>query len=92
MAGIWSVLIMATLLGAASFAIGMVPLFSKVSSEHQPISLETEEPKDSNNGLFALTGTRVAYLSTLGTGLLLGAALGIIIPEFVKLPFNHCTS
>ena len=30
---------------------------------------------------FSFSRTRIAYLSTVGTGLLLGAALGIIIPE-----------
>ncbi|KAI5122800.1 hypothetical protein M0805_000143 [Coniferiporia weirii] len=60
MAGILTILLMSTILGATSFSIGMLPLF------------------------FTFSRTRIAYLSTLSTGLLLGAALGIIIPEGIE--------
>ncbi|CCM05440.1 uncharacterized protein FIBRA_07659 [Fibroporia radiculosa] len=51
---------MSVLLGAASFAVGMLPLF------------------------FTFSKSALARLSVFGTGLLLGAALGIIIPEGIE--------
>ncbi len=36
-----------------------------------------------------MIGERLAQLSTLGTGLLLGAAMGVIIPEYVTLVLIH---
>ncbi|CAA7261565.1 unnamed protein product [Cyclocybe aegerita] len=50
-------LVMVALLGASSFAVGMLPLSYAFSKSH------------------------LERLSALGTGLLLGAALGVIIPE-----------
>ncbi|KAI0820441.1 Zinc/iron permease [Trametes gibbosa] len=60
MSGFVSVIFMATLLGAASFGTGLLPLsvaFSKTSQ---------------------------SSLSALGIGLLLGAALGVVIPEGIE--------
>ena len=75
------VLLMAAALGATSFGIGCLPLFFTFSSESlqpQPkISLQTTDTKKNYEE------ERIMYLSTLGTGLLIGAALGIIIPEYV---------
>ena len=34
----------------------------------------------------------MSRLSSLGTGLLLGAALGVIIPEYVCELFSHCST
>lgn len=36
---------------------------------------------------FSFSKNKIVYLSTVGTGLLLGAALGIIIPEYVPFRF-----
>ena len=36
---------------------------------------------------FSFSRNKIVYLSTVGTGLLLGAALGIIIPEYVPFRF-----
>jgi len=60
MSGVATILVMSLLLGAASFGVGMLPLF------------------------FTFSKARLAALSTVGTGLLLGAALGIIIPEGIE--------
>ncbi|KAI0795270.1 Zinc/iron permease [Irpex lacteus] len=60
MSGFFSLLIMATLLGAGSFLVGILPL-SFTFSKHT-----------------------LAHLSSLGSGLLLGTALGVIIPEGVE--------
>ncbi|KAH9925395.1 Zinc/iron permease [Epithele typhae] len=57
MAGFLALAIMAILLGAASFGVGMLPL------------------------AFAFSKSSLASLSTYGSGLLLGAALGVVIPE-----------
>lgn len=54
------VVLMSALLGAASFAIGILPLS------------------------FAFSKSALARLSALGTGLLLGAALGVVIPEGIE--------
>ncbi|KIM43190.1 hypothetical protein M413DRAFT_444004 [Hebeloma cylindrosporum] len=53
-------LVMSAILGAATFGVGMLPLFYAFSKNH------------------------LERLSVLGTGLLLGAALGVIIPEGVE--------
>ncbi|KZT02185.1 Zinc/iron permease [Laetiporus sulphureus 93-53] len=57
MSGLFAVVLMSALLGAASFGIGVLPLFFNFSKH------------------------ALAKLSAFGTGLLLGAALGVIIPE-----------
>ena len=70
---ILQVLLMAASLGVASFVVGMLPLLYLFSSMlaifficvHSYFSLER----------------RLDHLSALGTGLLLGTALGVIIPE-----------
>jgi len=38
---------------------------------------------------FTFSGAHMSRLSSLGTGLLLGAALGVIIPEYVCELFSH---
>lgn len=82
MSGLVTVLTMSALLGAASFGIGILPLsfsFSSTSSRIQSINLiqivHSLEPT-------------LAKLTTFGTGLLLGAALGVIIPECVRRPLS----
>ncbi|KAH7099038.1 Zinc/iron permease [Auriculariales sp. MPI-PUGE-AT-0066] len=60
MAGSTTVLIMALLMGVASFGFGILPLS------------------------FPFSKTRLAQLSTFGVGLLLGASLGVVIPEGVQ--------
>ncbi|KAF8304750.1 hypothetical protein DL93DRAFT_2145062 [Clavulina sp. PMI_390] len=59
-----SVLILSSVLGAASFATGSLPLTISVSQK------------------------ALARLSIFGTGLLLGAAIGVIIPEGVETLFE----
>lgn len=60
MSGLAGVVLMSALLGAASFAIGILPLS------------------------IAFSKSALARLSALGTGLLLGAALGVVIPEGIE--------
>ncbi|KAF9483523.1 ZIP-like iron-zinc transporter [Pholiota conissans] len=54
------VLVMALVLGASTFIVGMLPL------------------------LYAFSKSHLERLTALGTGLLLGAALGVIIPEGIE--------
>lgn len=84
MAGILTILLMSIALGVASFGVGQLPLFFSFSSDHSTISLPDDDDSLTSEKFKWLPGARIAYLSTLGTGLLLGAALGIIIPEYVK--------
>ena len=77
MVGFFSTVIMAALLGAASFGAGMLPLSFAFSSEYACFSqrrpVHNAHPAES----------ALAALSSFGTGLLLGAALGVVIPEYV---------
>lgn len=79
MSGIVTILLMSAMLGATSFGIGMLPLFFTFSSM-DCFSLDKRTAI-----LTKCVEARIAYISTLGTGLLLGAALGIIIPECVYI-------
>ncbi|CAE6464320.1 unnamed protein product [Rhizoctonia solani] len=58
--GLIQLIIMCTLLGGASFGLGLLPL------------------------VVTFTKTRVSQISTIGTGLLLGAAMGVVIPEGIE--------
>jgi len=71
-------LMFSSFLGLTSFGIGILPLSITFSGENAPPeqSLETH--------LTLLQGTHMSTLTSLGTGLLLGAALGVIIPEYVR--------
>jgi len=60
MSGLLTLVLMATMLGVGSFAVGVLPLS------------------------FTFSKMTLACLSSLGTGLLLGTALGVIIPEGVE--------
>ena len=81
MAGVLTILLMSASLGVASFGIGQLPLFFTFSSEQSPIHLPPDDDSLTSEKLEWTPGLHISYLSTLGTGLLLGAALGIIIPE-----------
>lgn len=58
--GLLQLSVMCTILGAASFGLGLLPL------------------------AFTFSKTRIAQISTIGTGLLLGAAMGVVIPEGIE--------
>ncbi|CAE6456873.1 unnamed protein product [Rhizoctonia solani] len=58
--GLVQLIIMCTLLGGASFGLGLLPLVVTFSK------------------------TRISQISTIGTGLLLGAAMGVVIPEGIE--------
>ncbi|QRW20415.1 ZIP Zinc/iron transport family protein [Rhizoctonia solani] len=58
--GLIQLVIMCTLLGGASFGLGLLPL------------------------ILTFSKTRISQISTIGTGLLLGAAMGIVIPEGIE--------
>ncbi|CAE6515747.1 unnamed protein product [Rhizoctonia solani] len=58
--GLIQLVAMCTLLGGASFGLGLLPLVVTFSK------------------------TRISQISTIGTGLLLGAAMGIVIPEGIE--------
>lgn len=70
--------IMAALLGASSFGFGILPLSFAFSSQCQVLRYNYKL----NSGGKSLEN-HLERLSALGTGLLLGAALGVIIPECV---------
>lgn len=75
MYGLFNVLFMSACLGIGSFAVGMLPLSFVFSSacdiDSQALNMLIKVHLESH----------LTKLSTLGTGLLLGAALGVIIPE-----------
>ena len=73
---ILQVLLMAAFLGVASFVVGMLPLLYMFSSMLPNIF-------HLHALLFLSLEHRLDHLSALGTGLLLGTALGVIIPEYV---------
>ena len=75
MSGLITIMFMSTLLGLGSFSVGILPLFCNFSSTLS-FSLDGAILKEH-------VESHLAKLSTLGTGLLLGAALGVIIPEYV---------
>ncbi|CAE6417376.1 unnamed protein product [Rhizoctonia solani] len=58
--GLIQLVVMCTLLGGASFGLGLLPLVVTFSK------------------------TRISQISTIGTGLLLGAAMGVVIPEGIE--------
>ena len=62
-------------LGVSSFTVGILPLSFMLSSES--VLFVTER------AFICLSAKRRLQLSTFGNGLLLGAALGVIIPESV---------
>ncbi|CEL58495.1 Zinc transporter ZIP9 OS=Gallus gallus GN=SLC39A9 PE=2 SV=1 [Rhizoctonia solani AG-1 IB] len=59
--GLIQLIVMCTLLGGASFGLGLLPLIVTFSK------------------------TRISQISTIGTGLLLGAAMGVVIPEGIEV-------
>ncbi|KAG6813574.1 hypothetical protein H0H92_009618 [Tricholoma furcatifolium] len=71
---------MSALLGATSFAFGMLPLSIAFSSMHIFLAIRNEVLK----GFLDSTETHLDRLLAVGTGLLLGAALGVIIPEGIE--------
>ena len=75
---------MSVSLGVATFLIGGLPLSFTFSSELYFICIFVLFNPLTESFLCWYSESRIAYLSTVGTGLLLGAALGIIIPECVK--------
>jgi zinc transporter 9 len=82
--GLLQLVVMCTLLGGASFGLGLLPLvftFSSTSTSPSP-QLHTN---------IITTETRVAQISTIGTGLLLGAAMGVVIPEGIEA-LHHASS
>ncbi|KAG8757752.1 hypothetical protein FRC11_004314 [Ceratobasidium sp. 423] len=58
--GLIQLIVMCTLLGGASFGLGLLPLVVTFSK------------------------TRISQVTTIGTGLLLGAAMGVVIPEGIE--------
>lgn len=68
-------LVMSAILGGSTFAVGMLPLSYAFSSMPPSYSLAVRIK------LTSYSGSHLERLATLGTGLLLGAALGVIIPE-----------
>ena len=81
MSGFFGVLLMSVLLAAASFGIGILPRSFAVSSK--PPLLFLSSTSCAHSLLFSPQSPEpaLARVSALGTGLLLGAALGVIIPE-----------
>ena len=72
--------IMSAVLGISTFAIGMLPLLYAFSSS------SSRSVKDLLQYIYYIEiESHLERLSALGTGLLLGAALGVIIPEYVQL-------
>lgn len=69
-----SVILMSFLLAVCSFGVGVLPLCFVFSSKYSYFESPFRIPN-------ATSGTRLAKLSSLGTGLLIGTALGVIIPE-----------
>ncbi|CAE6351123.1 unnamed protein product [Rhizoctonia solani] len=59
--GLVQLVVMCTLLGGASFGLGLLPL------------------------ILTFSKTRISQISTIGTGLLLGAAMGVVIPEGIEV-------
>jgi zinc transporter 9 len=78
MADLGAVVFMALALGALSFGIGILPLSFAFSRKTAGTACSYRCAHAGN-----MLGAHVAKLSTFGTGLLLGAALGVIIPESV---------
>lgn len=75
--GIGRVLTLCLALGASSFIVGILPLSFTFSGEHG---------NSNPNYLYLHVAARQrSQLSTFGNGLLLGAALGVIIPELVYM-------
>lgn len=85
MAGFLTILLMSTALAVASFVVGQLPLFFTFSSDPSSIILPDDNDDLTNAKTKCCSGMGIAYLSALGTGLLLGAAMGIIIPEYGML-------
>ena len=73
------------LLGLTSFGVGILPLSFTFSGEHLTKSRYTRPSHITE-------GVHMSRLSSLGTGLLLGAALGVIIPEYVCELSSHCST
>ena len=73
------------LLGLTSFGVGILPLSFSFSGEHLTKSRCTRPSH-------MIEGVHMSRLSSLGTGLLLGAALGVIIPEYVCELSSHCST
>ena len=71
--------IMSAVLGVSTFAIGMLPLLYAFSSSSST-SVANEQYV-----YYTEIESHLERLSALGTGLLLGVALGVIIPEYVPL-------
>ena len=70
--------IMSAVLGVSTFAIGMLPLLYAFSSSSSRFAANEQYV------YYAEIESHLERLSALGTGLLLGAALGVIIPEYVQ--------
>ena len=79
-------LTLSALLGLTSFGIGILSLSFTFSGEQS-----YEAPGQLRSCLTSIKGAHMSKLSSLGTGLLLGAALGVIIPEYVRELFCYCS-
>lgn len=75
MSGFSTLVFMSVLLGASSFGMGMLPL-SFVFSRELQLGNEKLQVLTRRNA-----GATMSRLTSFGSGLLLGAGLGIIIPE-----------
>lgn len=82
MSGILRVLIMSGLLGFGSFGVGILPLSFNFSSLCSIICVRSISSLID----MAHLESSLDKFSTLGTGLLLGTALGVIIPECAIFP------
>jgi hypothetical protein len=77
-----NVLVLSTVLGISSFVFGLLPLIISFSRES---SLQWSLRKYFGSYYYCrdCSGKNLARLSIFGTGLLLGTAVGVIIPEYV---------
>lgn len=84
-----TLLVMSGLLGLASFGCGMLPLSMSLSSAS--MNVQHISPSLYLPGLHAMPPieTHFAYMTTIGTGMLLGTALGVIIPECAIPEIGH---
>ena len=69
--------IMSAVLAVSTFGIGMLPLLYAFSS------LSSSSVTSEQHVYYTEIESHLERLSALGTGLLLGVALGVIIPEYV---------
>ena len=81
MSGIWRILILSLILGVSSFTVGVLPLSPQFETSSESVPFVKGQP------LTHLSEKRRLQLSTFGNGLLLGAALGVVIPESVYISY-----